>query len=340
MSIAGLAMVIALPALWVSQAVVSQSGFSDSAAGAAGQPQVQAFFAKEIADAVASSSAVPLPSAVVQPLADNYTKSPDFVTDFALIARQQHDWLFTQPQPGTSQHQMELDITPMVNNVFQQASPVPLPAADTVTITVDQRQLTAGSLEEPGKAITAASWIALAVAVLAAIGALIAGRNRLAVLAWLGLGAAVAGLIGWVLSTTLVNQAAASMVGSDLSTQETVQAVTAQILGGLSTWSIVVAVAGLVVAALGGIGGVLLGRRGSGSDDDPYGGSPYGGQPPSGYASGPSQQWPAMGQPGYRPTPGPAQQGYGQQGYGQQGYGQSGYGSPRPDDPTVRHRYS
>lgn len=323
--LAGIAAVIALPALWVSLSVVVPQGFSESAAGAARQPEVQEFFAAEIAKAVASSSDLPVPAAVVQPLADNYTQSPQFVTDFALLARQQHDWLFTQPQPDTSRHQMELDITPMVNNVIGQASPVPLPTTDPVTVTVDQRQLTAGSLEEPGKQITAAAWISLAVAVLAALGALVASRNRLAVLAWLGLGTLAAGLIGWMLSRTLVNEAAASMVGSDLSTQETVQAVTAEILRGLSTWSIVVAVAGLALAVLGGIGGVVLGRRGSG----PAPALPGGPTPGDGYT-----------QPGRYRADGYGQPGYGAGGYGAGGYGAGGYGSAGSDAPTVRHRYS
>lgn len=257
---AGIAMVIALPAMWVSQNVVSLQGFSDSAAGAARQPEVQEFFATEIADAVASSAQVPMAAAVVQPVADDYTKSPDFVTDFTGIARQQHSWLFTQPQRGTSRHQMELDITPMVNNVLTQASPVPLPAAENVTVTVDQQQLTAGSLEGPGTLITVVGAMALAVAVCAAIGSLFAGRNRFAVVLWLGLAAVLAGLIGWVLATALARGAGAGMVGSDVSTLRTVEAVTADILGGLSTWSTIVAATGLVVALLGGVGTTVRSR--------------------------------------------------------------------------------
>lgn len=329
-------MVIALPALWVSLNVVSQQGFTEAAGRAAEQPQVQEFFAEEIANAVASSSQIPVPKSVVAPFADSYTKSPAFVSDFVLVAQQQHDWLFTPPQPGTSRHQMELDITPMVNNVVDQASPVPLPDGDRVVVTVDQQQLTAGSLEQPGEQITLAGWISLAVAVLAALGALVAARNRFVVVAGLGVGAVVAGVVGWALSTMFVNQAASSVVGSERSTRDTVQAVTADILGGLTTWSIIVGIAGAVAVVLGALGAVLFGRRRSTTAPPPDHQDPgYGAQGyhPGGYAqpSGYAQPGGYAPQPGYRQGPPP-------------GRPTGGPGDPtvvmRPDDPTVRHRYS
>ncbi|GAC56964.1 hypothetical protein GOHSU_14_01310 [Gordonia hirsuta DSM 44140 = NBRC 16056] len=258
--IAAIAMVVALPSLWVSLNVVSPSGFADSAADAAEQPEVQEFFAQQISDEVASSTSVPLAGDIVKPLAERYTRSQDFVTDFTLIARQQHDWLFTAPGPGVSRHQMELDITPMVNNVLGKA-PIPVDVAQQVTVPVDQNHLTAGSLEAPGKQVTVVGWVALVVAVLAGVLALTAGRNRAGVLAWLGVGAALAGLVGWVLSVVAVDQVSRSVTGSDAPTQTTVKVVTADVLDGLTRTSMIVGIVGVVVAVLGTFAALILSRR-------------------------------------------------------------------------------
>lgn len=253
-------MIIALPTLWSTQHVISADGFADAASRAAEQPEVQEFFAAQIVDEVAQSTDLPIAGAVAAPLATQYTQSPAFVGDFTEIARQQHEWLFTEPAPGTSPHEMDLDITPMVNSALADA-PIDVRVDRAITVPVDQSRLTAGSLADTGRATSLIAWLALAVAVIAAVIALVAGRNRLAVLAWLGLGAIVAGVVSVLASQFLQSRASDSVAGSDLSTQQTVKVVAGDVLHGLTVTSWVVAAVGLAVTLLSAFAMLVAGRR-------------------------------------------------------------------------------
>lgn len=252
-------MIVAVPSTWVAAHVVSPDGFADAAARAASKPVVQEFFAAKIADEVAQSTDIPLAGAAVAPLATSYTQSPAFVADFTEVARQQHRWLFTQPGPETSRHQMELNVTPMVNRVLEQA-PVPIEIDREITVPVDQTRLTAGSMEGLGSALTLTAWISVIAGVIAALAALIFGRNRAAVLSWLGVGAVLAGGAGAALAAYLRTKAAESATG-DLSTQQTVEAVADDVLAGLTTTSWIVAGVGLAVAVVGAGAALFLNRR-------------------------------------------------------------------------------
>lgn len=254
------AMVVAVPTLWSTVNVVSADGFAAAAASAAEKPEVQKFFADQIADEVAQSTDLPIAGAAVEPLATSYTQSPSFVADFTEIARQQHEWLFTEPAPDTSPHEMDLDITPMVNQVLSQA-PIPVRVDHALTIPVDQSRLTAGSMVETGRQVTLVGWLSLLVAVIAALIAIVSGRNRLAVVAWLGLGAILAGVVSVLASQYLQSRASDSVSGSDLSTQQTVEVVAGDVLHGLTVTSWIVAAAGLAVTLIAAVAMLVTGRR-------------------------------------------------------------------------------
>ncbi|GAA3970106.1 hypothetical protein [Gordonia caeni] len=258
--LAAAAMIVAVPTMWSTVHVVSADGFADAASRAAEKPEVQEFFAAQIADEVAQSTDLPIAGAAVAPLATSYTQSPAFVTDFTEIARQQHEWLFTEPAPGTSPHEMDLDITPMVNQVLSQ-SPVPVRIDHALTIEVDQSRLTAGSMVETGRQVTLIGWLSLLVAAIAALIALVLGRNRSAVVAWLGLGAILAGVVSVLASQYLQSRAADSVSGSDLSTQQTVKVVAGDVLHGLTVTSWVVAAVGLAVTLIAAVAMLVVGRR-------------------------------------------------------------------------------
>ncbi|MFC0314328.1 hypothetical protein ACFQNE_12910 [Gordonia phosphorivorans] len=257
--VAVLGMIVAVPSTWVTTHVVSVDGFADTAARAASKPEVQEFFAAKIADEVAQSTDIPLAGSVVAPLAQTYTRSPAFVTDFTEVARQQHGWLFTAPAPDTSRHVMELDVTPMVNRVLESA-PVPIRIDREITVPLDQTRLTAGSLESSGSALTLTAWISVIGAALAAVVALLLARNRAAILAWLGVGAVVAGGAGAALAIYLRGKASESATG-DLSSRHTATVVADEVLAGLTTTSWIVGAVGLAVAVVGAAAAVVLGRR-------------------------------------------------------------------------------
>lgn len=255
-----IAMIIAIPTMWSVQHVVSPDGFAEAASQAAEQREVQEYFADQIAQEATQAVDLPIAGTAVKPLATQYTQSPEFVADFTEIARQQHAWLFESPKPDTSLHEMDLNITPMVNQALAKG-PVPVRVDQEITIAVDQNRLTAGSMEKTGQQLTLAAWISAAVAVAAGLLALIAARRRVVAVAWLGIGAFAAGVVGVLISKYLLRSASDSVSASELSTQQTVRVVAEDVLGGLTTTSWIVAVLGLIVALLGIVGVVVTGRR-------------------------------------------------------------------------------
>lgn len=258
--LAGVGMIIAVPSLWATATVVSPDGFAEAASQAAAQPEVRAYFADQIADEVAQTTTVPLAGSAVKPLATSYTQSPKFVTDFTEIARQQHAWLFTAPSPDTSIHQMELNITPMVNSTLADA-PIPVTIDQPITVPIDQNRLTAGSLEQSGTQLTLIGWISAVVAAVAGLAALVISRNRAAVVGWLGLAALAAGVTGVLIATYLERMASDNVTASDLGTQQVVDVVAGDVLHGLTVTSLIVGGLGLLVALVGVIASVAIRRR-------------------------------------------------------------------------------
>jgi len=248
--LAMIGMILAVPAVWTTQKLVDKDGFVASAREAAELPTVRDYFARQIVVEVGDATDIPLTAVVVEPLAKQYTAGPGFVDDFADVAAQQHDWLFTAPEPDESRHVMNLNITPMVNRVIGQVPGHPSVDRE-ITVPVDQNRLTAGSMEDTGTAVTAVSWIAVAVAAIGSLAALILGRRRGTVLAWLGVGGILAGGAGWLLSIYLKHVADDGAADTDLSAQQTVRAVVSHIVDSLTTLSIVVACVGAAVVVLG-----------------------------------------------------------------------------------------
>lgn len=257
--LSAIGMIVAVPAVWATVNVVSPSGFTEAARSAAGKPAVQQYFAGQIADQVAANTGLQLAGDVVRPLATAYTQSPAFVTGFTDIARQQHDWLFTEPAPGTSPHQMDLDITTMVNAVLA-TSPVPVSVNQKIVVPVDQTDLTAGSMQATGRQLTAIAWLSVIGAVVSGLLAILLGRNRFGVIGWLGLGAVAAGVVGALVARFLEQQALASADAADAGAQATIQAVASDVLHGLMTTSIIVGGIGAGVAVLGALAGSFFGR--------------------------------------------------------------------------------
>lgn len=244
-------MIVAVPAVWATANIVSEDGFASAARSAAGKPEVQRYFADQIADQVAADTGLDVAGTVVRPLATAYTQSPAFVPGFTDIARQQHRWLFEAPAPGTSPHQMDLDLTPMVNAVLA-SSPVPITVQQKIVLPVDQAELTAGSMEATGRQLTVIGWLSAIGAVVLGLLAVVAGRNRFGVIAWLGLGAVLAGIVG-ALTTAFLERQALGTAAADAGADATMHAVASEVLRGLATTSIIVGGIGAGVAVLGAL---------------------------------------------------------------------------------------
>lgn len=258
--VATIAAVVCVPTLWATENVVSVNGFEHAAARAAAQPEVQDYFADQVAESVARATEIPLAGAAVAPVARTYSRSPQFVSDFTEVARQQHDWLFQTPAPGTSPHEMDLNITPMVNNVLARL-PGRFTVDQPIAVTVDQRDLTAGSLEQPGRRITLVGWVSLAVAAAAAVAALLIGRRRLAVAAGLGVGALIAGGVGMAVASYLERNILDGVADGGEGVDSAVAVIVKDMMADLSSTSMIVGGVGLGVALLGGLGALIFGRR-------------------------------------------------------------------------------
>ncbi|WP_420041946.1 hypothetical protein [Gordonia sp. MP11Mi] len=260
--VAMIAVIIAVPSMWVSQRVVSVDGFAASAGDAARNTEVQDYFAEKVAASVEQETSVPLAGAVVEPLARNYTRSEGFVQDFQEIARQQHDWLFTAPGPDTDTHVMDVNVTPMVNRVLASTNlPTEVAVDRPIYIGIDQHRLTAGSMESTGRLVSATSWIAVTVAAVAAILALLAANRRSTVLGWLGVGVLLAAAGAFGLAQYIRSLAGDKTADTDEAARRTVEVVADGVSSDLANLSLIVAIAGALVTVAGLLLRIVGGRR-------------------------------------------------------------------------------
>ncbi|WP_026919101.1 hypothetical protein [Gordonia shandongensis] len=251
-AVAILCMIVAVPSLWFSMRVVSTDGFVASASDAARTSAVQDFFAEKIAASVQDRAGSAVPATLVEPTARNYTRSDGFVEDFAEVARQQHDWLFTEPPADADLHIMDLDITPMINRVVRTAPlPVPVRVDRPVTVSIDQNSVAAGSMEDAGTLVDYLAWGTAIGAVVSAIIALVAARRRTTVVVWLGIGGIVAGVVSAALAVFAKGRVNEHLASSEDSARTAIEVVTSGILDNLVTISTFVGIGGVAVALVG-----------------------------------------------------------------------------------------
>ena len=254
-------MIVAVPSMWLSQRVVSESGFASAAAEAAHNTDVQNYFADKVAASVEERTGSQVAAEAVLPAARNYARSEGFVEDFSSVARQQHEWLFTAPGPDVDLHLMELDISPMINRVVRSAPlPVTVTVPGPVIVTIDQSQITAGSFEDSGTLVNIIAWVSVIGAIVASILALLTANRRSTVLAWLGVGGVLAGVIGWALGVATNRAVSDRLSDTDSSARTTIEVVVSGIVDHLSTVSLYVGIAGVVVVLAGVIGRVASKR--------------------------------------------------------------------------------
>lgn len=257
-----IAVIVAVPSMWVSQRVVSADGFATSAGDAARNVEVQDYFAEKVAASVQEQTNVGLAGTVVEPLARNYTRSDGFVQDFQEIARQQHDWLFTEPGPDVDTHVMDVNVTPMINRVIASANlPTSVTVDRPVYIGIDQHRLTAGSLESTGRLVTSTSWISIIVAAVAALLALLTANRRSTVLAWLGVGVLLAAAGAFAIAQYIRSLAGDKAADTDEAARRTVEVVADGVSSDLVQTSAIVAVVGALIVVAGLLLRIVGGNR-------------------------------------------------------------------------------
>ncbi len=261
-AVAVLATIVAVPSLWARQALVSKDGFVQTVAPLAESAGMQDIVADEIATQIAANTQ--LPKALALPFAKAYTAGPDFPDDFRQTAAQQHDWLFLEPQPGTDQQPMSLDFTAMANRALDKYGHglAPQLADGTLRVTIGRSSggLEAGAFRAFGGQISLLAFGLTGLAILAALGALVAARRRFLMGMFLGLGVVVAGLIGFAASVVLRGALEQQVGGADGTARQVATLIVDRLVSDLDETALYTAGAGAIIAVLALVGHLALGR--------------------------------------------------------------------------------
>ncbi|MGP4057627.1 hypothetical protein ACTWP6_22865 [Mycobacterium sp. 4D054] len=199
------ALVAAVPAVWVQTHVVSEDGYASLAAAAAGDRRLQDAMAAELTTqivALGAANGYPLNPELVRQVAESYTRNSGFPGQFAQANRIAHRWMFTGAVPsGNSTDQWLIDVAPMLSDPSFSATlgnlDLQIPPTLTVPITVDTPQLQPGKLRWLA---TWGPWASVGAAVLTGVFALLtlaAARSRGKALTALGVSALLVGAAGW-----------------------------------------------------------------------------------------------------------------------------------------------
>ncbi|WP_207842328.1 hypothetical protein [Williamsia soli] len=254
---------IAVPAFWVNEHVVDRDGFSETVAPLADNAKVQQLIADEITTQVGVAAPL-VPSALVQPLADAYTRGSEFPKDFAEVMNQQHDWLFSEATPEDEGRVMSLDLTPMVNRVLseqglgaiQVEGPIEVPLSDSA-----QAGLEAGRYHQLGEQIGYIAFGVAIAAIVATLGALIFARRRGLVLLAVGFGVVIGGILTWLLGEWARRRAQDEVGGAEGSAREVADLMVDKVVDNMQNVGLIAVGAGVALAAIGLLISALLERR-------------------------------------------------------------------------------
>jgi hypothetical protein len=197
---------VAVPTVWAQVHVVDVNGYAALARQAAGDPELQAAVASELATratVLINQRGYRVDSARVHGVAVGYTASPDFPSQFADANRLAHDWMFTGAHAQSEGDQWVVDLAGMLkDSAFESllaAYHVQVPDTVRVPVTVvTPKALRPGELQLVARW---GLWVSIGVTALAGFGALLtlaAASSRGRALAGLGISALLVGAAGWV----------------------------------------------------------------------------------------------------------------------------------------------
>lgn len=197
---------VAVPTAWTLTHVVDVNGYEALARRAAGDPELQAAVASELATratVLINQRGYRVDSVRVHGVAAGYTTGPDFPSQFADANRLAHDWMFTGAHPQSEGDQWVVDLAGMLKDsafaALLAAYHVQVPDTVRVPVTVSTpKALQPGELRLLARR---GPWVTIGVTLLAGIGALLTlavARRRGRALAGLGISALLVGAAGWV----------------------------------------------------------------------------------------------------------------------------------------------
>ncbi|MBE7161603.1 MAG: hypothetical protein INR72_10180, partial [Williamsia herbipolensis] len=262
--VAIVAMVVALPALWTHERIVDRQGFVAFVEPMAHDRQIQDLIADELTRQITDQTSAP--EILVAPATQRYTRSDLFPPDFADVLGQQHDFLFTEPTTDAERSNvLELDLTDMVNRVVQRFGlPSSIRVDGPIRIPLGESQrsgLEAGRYAHTGDQVTRTGWLALAVAIVAALLALVIARRRGVTLAMLGVGAVISGAVSWGATGILRDRALDEFSGTDSSPRQVARIIVDRAGDDLQHTALITGGVGIAVIAVGVLSSLVLERR-------------------------------------------------------------------------------
>ncbi len=256
------AIVLALPSLWVKERLVDREGFVATVSAAARDQEVKDYLADQVASAAVEQTGRQAVGLIVAPVARAYTNTSQFEADFADIASQQHAWLFDPPPSSGDTSVMELDITGMLNRVIANTG-LDLTVTGPILVPLNQAGsgLEAGRYYQVGRQITAMAYGSLVVAVIAGAMALVIARRRGTVVVWLGIGLICSAVFAWAVGVFFADRAKQEVVAVEDAGRTVAEVIVDGAVDDLHHLALIVAVAGVGVVVAGVVTRVLVGRR-------------------------------------------------------------------------------
>ncbi len=110
---------VAVPMAWAQTHIVDVDGYTAMARRAAGDPELQAAVASELATramVLINQRGYKVDSSTVHDVAAGYTAGPDFPSQFADANRMAHSWMFTGASAQSEGDQWVIDLSGMLKD--------------------------------------------------------------------------------------------------------------------------------------------------------------------------------------------------------------------------------
>lgn len=263
-AVALLALMAAVPLLWLSTHVVNEDGYVRFSSTLAKDAELQSAFSAYLTDELSARGVIPAalkaPAATALSAAMERTSNEDgFVEAWEETQRNSHREAFADPMPKI----LGVDVSPMATFVAKQVTgdlPVRLTVPDNLVVPVVTDASDRETVDRV-KESTRLGRIAGIVALVGAVGCIGLARRTSAAVAWFGAGVvAVAGLL-W-LSSGPVTQKILDHTQAPSEFARTLQKLLVdRAADSLDAWLVILALGGGIVAVAGVVGHVVTGRR-------------------------------------------------------------------------------
>lgn len=262
-AVALLALLAAVPLLWISTHVADEDGYVEFSSTLAKDSELQSAFAAYLSDELAGRGVLPsalkdTATTALTQVASRTTNEDGFVEAWEETQRSFHRSAFADPPPQV----LAVDVSPMASFVAERVSgrlPVALQIPDGLVVPVVSDASDRRAVENI-KDTTRYGTIAAVVTLLGAIACLALAGRRSAAVAALGVGTvAVAGLL-WLVSGPAAQKVLDHTAAPSEFARTLQKLLVDRASDSLAGWLVLLAIAGGVVAVAGLVGRAVTGR--------------------------------------------------------------------------------